>query len=67
MPNPENLLIELDVPEVFLLHDALLYYAEWSSDELHERKSHRAAAMRRKLLELLVTDTDLAAAPRSRA
>ena len=56
MPSPENLLVELDVADVFLLHDALLYYAEWSSEDLHERKAHRAAAMRRKLFDALLAD-----------
>ncbi len=65
MPNRENLLVELDVAEVFLLHDALLYYAEWSSEELHERKAQRAADMRRKLFDALASD--YAAAPGVRA
>ena len=56
MPSPENLLVELDVADVFLLHDALLYYAEWSSEDLHERKAHQAAAMHHKLFDALLAD-----------
>lgn len=56
----ESCLLELTAHEVFTLRDALLYYAEWSSDELHANKSRRAADLRLKLLQCLTTDSNAA-------
>jgi len=51
MAESNTVLVELEPHEVLTLRDALLYYAEFSSDDLHQKKAQRAADLRQKLLQ----------------
>lgn len=53
----DAVLLELTPHEVMTLRDALVYFAEFASDELHQTKAKRAAELRLKLLQAYLADT----------
>lgn len=57
MADAETVLLELAPHEVMTLRDALVYFAEFASDDLHQGKAKRAADLRFKLLQSLIADT----------
>lgn len=53
----DAVLLELTPHEVMTLRDALVYFAEFASDELYQTKAKRAADLRFKLLQAYIADT----------
>ncbi len=56
MADSEGVLLELTPHEVMTLRDALVYYVEFASDDLHLGKAKRAADLRSKLLQAFISD-----------
>lgn len=53
---PDPVILELTPHELFTVRDALLYYAEFASEDLCQQKIKVAGVLRSKLLGALIAD-----------